>query len=115
MLALVRPGPAFSRLEDSLSAEKIYRCEVKKLFLRNGQKTLEWVEVAVADAIRDAAIEYRCKDCQGAVKLHGKHVLHGPAPHVEHRSRQDSEYCPAGIHFRRNPGRVPRLSMMPVQ
>jgi hypothetical protein len=49
------------------------------------------------------------------VRLHGKHVEHGPAPHVEHRSRQDSEYCPTGMYFRQNPGRLPRLSGMPVK
>jgi hypothetical protein len=42
-------------------------------------------------------------------------VGHGPAPHVEHRSRQDSEYCPAGMYFKQNPGRVPRLLTMPVE
>jgi hypothetical protein len=95
--------------------EKIYQCEVKKLFSRNGEKRWEWVISTVADAIRDGASEFRCKDCHGAVKLHGKHVAHGPAPHVEHKSRQDSEYCPAGIYFRQNPGREQRLSGSPVE
>jgi hypothetical protein len=98
-----------------VSEEKIYRCEVKKLFLRSGHKTRVWIEVAVADAISDGATQYRCKDCHGAVRLHSKHVADGPAPHVEHRSRQDSEYCPAGMYFRREPGRKPRLSAMPVE
>jgi hypothetical protein len=80
--------------------EKMYEYEVKKLFMRAGGKRLGWVIATVADAIRDGATEYRCKDCHGAVKLHGKHVQHGPAPHVEHKSRQDSEYCPAGMYFR---------------
>jgi hypothetical protein len=95
--------------------ERIYDCEVKKLFMRDGQKRWDWVVMAVADAIRNGATEYRCKDCHGAVKLHGKHVQHGPAPHVEHKSRQDSEYCPAGMYFRKHPGRLPLLSSMPVQ
>ena len=95
--------------------EKIYSCEVKKLFLRNGERVWEWVVTEVADAIRDDAAEFRCKDCHGAVRLHKKHVLHGPAPHFEHKSHQDSEYCPAGMHFRRHPGREPRLSDMPVK
>lgn len=99
----------------SRADERIYHCEVKKLFMRGNEKRGEWVTVAVADAIRDGITLFRCKDCHGAVKLHGKHVAHGPAPHVEHRSRQDSEYCPAGMYFRQNPGRVPRLSSLPVE
>jgi hypothetical protein len=94
--------------------ERIYHCEVKKLFIRDGLKRLEWVTMAVADAIRDGATKFRCKDCHGAVRLHGKHVQHGPAPHVEHKSRQDSENCPAGMYFRQSPGRKPRLSNAPV-
>ena len=50
--------------------ERIYSCEVKKLFLRNGEKVWEWVVVNVADAIRDDATQFRCKDCHGAVRLH---------------------------------------------
>jgi len=95
--------------------EKIYECEVKKLFLRNGVKRWEWAVSTVADAIRDGARDFRCKDCHGEVRLHGRHVAHGPAPHVEHKSRQDSEYCPAGIYFRQNPGCEPRFSSSPVE
>lgn len=95
--------------------ERIYQCEVKKLFKRGDEKTWEWVQMTVADAIRDEVNHFRCKDCHGAVRLHGQHVGHGPAPHVEHRSRQDSEYCPAGMYFKQNPGRVPRLLTMPVE
>ncbi len=92
--------------------EKIYECEVKKLFLRDGKKVLEWVVIPVADAILDGVTDFRCKDCHGAVKLHGKHVKHGPASHVEHKSRQDSEYCPAGFYFK--PGTAARPSLLPV-
>ena len=95
--------------------EKIYTCEVKKRFVRNGEKTWEWVIMNVADAIRDEVTQFRCKDCHGAVRLHGKNVQHGPAPHVEHRARQDSEYCVAGMYFRRYPDRIPRMSLMPVE
>lgn len=95
--------------------EKMYECEVKKLFLRDGRKREEWTAVPVADAIRENAARYRCKHCHGAVRLHGRNVQHGPSPHAEHKSRQDSEYCPTGIYFRRNPGRLPRLSLHPVE
>jgi hypothetical protein len=94
--------------------EKIYLCEIKKLFLREGTKRWEWVTATVEDALRDGATEFRCKDCHGRVKLHARHVSHGPAPHVEHKSRQDSEYCPSGFYFRQHQGRGPRLSEDPV-
>lgn len=97
------------------TTERIYHREVKKLFVRDGQKRFEWVTVAVAEAIREGVTEFRCKDCHGAVRLHGRHLQHGPAPHVEHKSRQDSEYCPSGMYFRQNPGREPRRSRMPVK
>jgi hypothetical protein len=96
-------------------SEKIYRCEAKKLFIRSGEKRGEWVKMAVLDAIRDEVTEFRCEDCHGAVKLFRRHVAHGPAPHIEHKLREDSEYCPAGMYFRQNPGREPRLSSMPVK
>ncbi len=40
-----------------------------------------------------------------------KSVLH----HAEHRSRQDSEFCPSGHYFKQNPGRTARLSDKPVK
>jgi hypothetical protein len=102
-------------MSEQVGKEKIYSCQVKKLFVRDGEKVWDWVIADVADAIRDEATQFRCKDCFGAVRLHRKHVENGPAPHVEHKSRQDSEYCPAGMYFRRHPGRVPRLSSIPVK
>jgi hypothetical protein len=98
-----------------MTKERIYICEVKKLIVRNGEKVWDWVIADVADAIRDEATHFRCNDCHGAVRLHGEHVEHGLAPHVEQRSRQDSEYCPEGMYFRQHPGRVPKLSGMPVE
>lgn len=94
---------------------KIYECEVKKLFKKDGINEWRWVVRPVKDAISDGVTEFRCKDCHGAVKLLGKKVAHGPEPHVVHKSRQDSEYCPAGIYFRQNPGREARMSLMPVK
>jgi hypothetical protein len=94
--------------------EKIYQCEVKKLFRRGDRNVSEWVPMTVAEALLCGVTDFRCKDCHGAVKLHGRHVAHGPAPHVEHRSRQDSEYCPAGYYFRQHTERKPRLSEHPV-
>lgn len=95
--------------------EKIFECEVKVLFKRDGEKYRKWVVRTVADAILIDAPEFRCKDCNGAVRLHGRNVSHGPAPHVEHKSREDSEYCPAGMYFLQNPGRIPRRSQNPIE
>src|SRR6266508_1364943 len=94
--------PARVRTMKMKEVEKIYSCEAKKLFVHEGHKRWNWITMAVADAITDGVKEFRCKDCHGAVKLHGKNVQHGPAPHVEHKSKQDSEYCPAGMYFRQN-------------
>ena len=94
--------------------DRIYECEVKRSFIRNGEKVRDWKRVSVSEAIEAKADEIRCAECHGAVRLHGRHVAHGPTPHAEHRSRQDSEYCPAGHYFKQNPGRTPRLSLSPV-
>ncbi|PYV54541.1 MAG: hypothetical protein DMG98_18060 [Acidobacteria bacterium] len=97
-------------------ADEIYHVEVKRKFRRSdGQNELRWVVRPVADVITEESPEYRCKDCYGKVKLHGKNVADGRAPHAEHRSRQDSEYCPAGTYFRQNPGRTPKLSLNPIE
>ena len=95
--------------------DNIYECEAKRLVMRDGVKVWEWRLTAVADVIADKLEEYRCKDCKGRVKLHSKHVAHAPAPHAEHRSRADSEFCPSGFYFRQNNGRKPRLSQNPVE
>ena len=97
-------------------ADEIYQVEVKKRFrTADEQNELRWVVRPVAEVIMAAAVEYRCKDCGGKVRLHGKHVPNGPASHAEHMSRQDSEYCPVGMHFRQNSGRSPRRSHNPVE
>ena len=94
--------------------ETIYDCQVKKLFLRNGEKRKEWVNSNVTDAIRDEVTEFRCKECFGAVKLLKSRAVDGPAPHLEHKLRDDSEHCPVGVYFQLNPGREPRRSNAPV-
>ncbi len=99
--------------------EQIYECQIKKPFKREGETRWEWRTVPVREAIdasgSGARAGARCKDCHGRVKLLGKHVAKSPAPHAVHGSKQDSEYCIAGFYFKQHPGRVPRLSLQPVE
>lgn len=96
---------------------KLYECEVKRRRVRaGGGYEPFWKVKNVADAIIDADTEFRCKDCYGEVKLFKNHKAGGPAPHAEHKSKADSEYCPAGMHFQKaTDGREPRHSAHPVQ
>ena len=61
--------------------DEIYHLEVKKKFIGSDwQDEFHWVVRPVTDVIADHPPEYRCKDCNGKVKLHGKHVPNGPVP-----------------------------------
>ena len=96
--------------------EKIYECEVKRrrVSARGGYEPF-WKVKEVAEALIDGDTEFRCKECHGGVKLFRKRVANGAAPHAEHLSRQDSEYCPMGMYFRQaTDGRTARLSEAPV-
>jgi hypothetical protein len=96
--------------------EKIYECEVKRLFKKGKfSKEWRWMLKDVPEAVSSADAKLRCKDCHGALKLKSKPASDDSAPHVVHKSRLDSEYCPAGIHFRlATDGRQPRLSLKPL-
>ena len=96
---------------------KLYECEVKRRRVRaGGGYEPFWKVKNVAEAIVDADTEFRCKDCYGEVKLFKTHKTGGAAPHAEHKSKADSEYCPAGMHFQKaTDGREPRHSAHPVQ
>jgi len=95
---------------------KLYECEVKRRRVKpGGGYEPFWKTKNVADAVVDADTEFRCKDCGGAVKLFRSHKVGGPAAHVEHKDRQDSEYCPAGMYFKKaTDGREPKPSANPV-
>jgi hypothetical protein len=96
--------------------EKIYECEVKRLF-RKGKfsKEWRWMVKPVPEAISSADAKLRCRYCHGALKLQSKLLADNPSPHVVHKSRQDSEYCPAGMYFLlAKDGRLPRLSSKPL-
>ena len=87
------------------------RCEQKKQFMVGNNREWRWVEVEVSKAIGAAPHTIRCMHCHGAVRIHKQQVANGPQDHVEHRSRQDSENCRAGIYFK---GKH-KLSTQPVQ
>ncbi len=95
---------------------KLYECEVKRRRMKEGGGYEPfWKVKKVADAVQDEDTEFRCKDCHGAVKLFKSHKVGGPGPHVEHKSKQDSEYCISGMHFRKaTDGREHRMSEQPV-
>ena len=97
--------------------EKIYECEVKRRRrVEGGAFQPFWKLKPVQEAVDDEDKEFRCKDCHGAVKLYRRRIPTGPASHVEHLTREDSEYCVAGLHFRKaKDGREPRLSAVPVR
>ena len=96
---------------------KLYECEVKRRRLKaGGGYEPFWKVKSVADAIMDGDTEFRCKDCFGELKLFKSHKAGGSAPYAEHKSRQDSEYCPAGMYFQKaTDGRAPRISAHRVQ
>jgi hypothetical protein len=96
---------------------KLYECEVKRRRVKaGGGYEPFWKTKVVADAIVDADTEFRCKDCGGAVKLFKSHKVGGPPAHAEHKLREDSEYCPSGMYFKKaTDGRAPRPSQNPVE
>jgi hypothetical protein len=101
----------------AVEREKIYECEVKRRRVKvGGGYEPFWKVKPVAEAIVDADTEFRCKDCYGAVKLFRTHKVGGPAPHAEHKAKQDSEYCAAGMYFRKaTDGRESKFSEHPVE
>ena len=105
-----------SKEEKQSKEEKLYECEVKRYRKIEGKRIPFWKTKTVLEALEDQDTEFRCKDCHGAVKLFKRRVAAVPAPHVEHTSREDSEYCPSGVYFKEaTDGREPRLSEMPVK
>ena len=58
-----------------------------------------WKVKTIADALEDNDTEFRCKNCGGAVKLFKRRSEEGPATHIEHKLKSDSEYCSAGMYF----------------
>ena len=102
--------------KEKVVKERIYECEVKRKRIIDGTRSTFWKVKTVREALEDNDVEFRCKDCHGDVKLFKRNLANVPAPHVEHKHRQDSEYCPAGVYFQAaTDNREPRLSEHPVQ
>lgn len=101
----------------AVEREKFFECEVKRRRVKTGGGYEPfWKVKTVADALADADTEFRCKDCFGEVKLFRNHKVGGPAPHAEHKRREDSEFCPAGLYFRKaTDGRTAKPSEHPVE
>jgi hypothetical protein len=96
---------------------KLYECEVKRRRVKaGGGYEPFWKVKPVAEAVVDEDTEFRCKDCGGAVKLFKSHKVGGPVAHAEHKHREDSEYCPSGLYFKKaTDGREPRPSQNPIE
>ncbi len=97
--------------------EQFHVCQVKRRRVRaTGGYEPFWKVKTVAEALEDSDTEFRCKDCAGALKLFKRRVENGATPHVEHKLKGDSEYCPSGLHFlKATDGREPRISQFPVR
>ena len=96
--------------------EQMFECEVKRIRVIDGKRSFFWKLKSVREALEDNDTEFRCKDCHGEVKLLKRQVARVATPHVEHKLRQDSEYCPIGLHFQASTdGRIPRESEFPVE
>ena len=96
--------------------EKMYECEVRRRRVRaGGGYEPYWKVKNVAVALSDSDTDFRCKDCQGEVKVLGKTGKAGTVPFVEHRSPVDAEFCAGGMGFRKaTDGREARISAHPV-
>ena len=101
----------------AVEREKMYQCEVKRRRVKEGGGYEPfWKLKEVVDALADADTEFRCKDCNGEVKLLGRNGKPGTTPYVEHKLPADSEFCPSGLLFQKaSDGRAPRSSAHPVK
>jgi len=101
----------------AVEREKMYECEVKRRRVKEGGGYEPfWKVKSVAVALTDSDTEFRCKDCFGAVKLLGRNGKAETVPYVEHKSSTDSEYCTAGLLFKKaTDGREAKASANPVE
>jgi len=82
-----------------MPGDRMTRCEQRRQFVINDVTEWRWKDVSVPEAIMGAPAQIRCSYCHGEVRIHRQQVPHGPQDHVEHLSRQDSEFCEGGSYF----------------
>ena len=99
-----------------IERERFYECEVKRRRVRAaGGYEPFWKVKDIAVALTDEDTEFRCKECGGAVKLVKRSSGGISTAHVEHKLKNDSEYCTAGLGFlKATDGRIARRSEYPV-
>lgn len=83
-----------------MATGQMYECEVKRPFMVKGVREWRWVVKKVSALVSGNDPDYRCMHCHGAVRVHKQAVEHGPADHVEHLRREDSENCRGGSYFK---------------
>lgn len=81
-----------------MATGKMYDCEVKRLFKKDGKHERRWVSAEVLKI--DDGAEIRCVHCHGEVRIHRQRQENGPKDHVEHRSGDDARHCRGGAEFR---------------
>lgn len=96
--------------------ERFYECEVKRRRIRAaGGYEPFWKVKKIEEALEDNDTEFRCQFCGGPVKVFRRRTKEGPASHIEHKLKSDSEYCSAGFYFlKATDGRQARQSSSPV-
>jgi hypothetical protein len=101
----------------AVERERFYECEVKRRRVRAaGGYEAFWKVKAIDVALEDNDTEFRCMNCGGAVKVFKRRSEEGPATHIEHKLKNDSEYCSNGLLFKKaTDGRLARLSSTPVR
>jgi hypothetical protein len=77
----------------------------------DGKKDWKWVERPVTGLESGRYPDLRCVHCRGAVTVHIQKVSNGPADHVEHQRREDSENCRGGSYFKG----THKVSQFPVE
>ncbi len=92
--------------------DEMYDCEVKAAFKEGDGKVWKWTERSCELLDTGTHRGIRCKHCHGAVRVHKQQVPNGPADHVEHLRRKDSENCRGGSYFN---GHTHRMSDEPVE
>jgi len=94
-----------------MSHSLMLKCQKKMVRIIGGKTSQNWIEVFASDLPSVMQPDIRCIHCHGMVRVHRKHVEHGPRDHVEHVSRQDAENCRGGHHFKGEH----RMSLQTVQ